>query len=926
MLDNPALRPPKPQPACPVGQLFSRLACFRLAMPSNPHSKSRGTKKRVQSAPMNARIHDAVMKLRARAFPPPLQGSPRAGGLPRVPPSAPPWAKAPGAASRLKVFTILPVLSRKALASLCLVLLVASLAAPLEAGARKGRKLYNQARRAELAQDYDRALELYEQALNEHAGHQGYLLSVRRMQFVAAQAHVDRGQISRAQGELEQALEEFQRALEIDPASSVAVQERRRVLGMIEEREKFKDDPDGAGSAETLGLSPLERARRTREEKVSRLKGLPKLRPISTEPINLTIPKDQDSKVVFETVGKLAGINVLFDSEYEDEKVSLELQNVSLFQALDYVSLLAKAYWKPLTENAIFVTNDNSNKRRDYQEEVVQTFYLTNTATPQELQEVATAIRGLTDIRRVFAVPSMNALILRGPADKIALAEKVINDIDKARPEVIIDVLVLETSRTRNRELGITPVSGGGDGISLPVSFTGAGVGSGEGGSLPLSNLGKLSSRDWSTVLPGGQLTALLSSSDTRLLQSPRIRAADNFQASLRIGDRIPIATGSFQPGIGGVGINPLVNTQFTYTDVGVVLDLTPKIHNDSEISLHVEVEISTVRDFVDIGGISQPVIGQRRVTHDIRIKEGESSILGGLVQSQLFKTKSGVPFLGEIPILGRLFSSTDTQVSENEILVVLIPHIVRLPDIRGVNLQEVASGTEQIYRVRYELEPNDKPALPPVGEVGNGDEPTQRATAEPPTPAPGVIPSPAVPTPAAPAPETPPTPDPPTATPVQPAPTTPTQPATPTPAAPEPGAGARFRFDPAEAQVGIGEQVSVGIILEGVQQIFGVPMRFGWDPKVVRLAEIQKGTFLQGDGQDLIFSRNIRNDVGQAAINISRFPGTGGTDGGGLLVTLILEGVAGGSTTLKARATGARDATGQPAQVAAAELSVTVR
>ena len=877
---------------------------------------------------MNARIHDVVMKLGARAFPPPLQGSPRAGGLPRVPPSAPPWAKAPGAASRVKVFTIPRVLSRQTVAVLCLTLVVTGLAAPLEASARKGRRLYNQARRAELALDYDRALELYGQALNEHAGHQGYLLSVRRMQFVAAQAHVDRGQVFRAQGELEQALEEFQLALEIDPASSVAVQERQRALEVIEERERLREDPD-AGSAEALGLSPLERARREREEKVGRLKGLPKLRPLSTEPINLNIPKEQDSKVVFETVAKLAGINVLFDSEYQDEKVSIELQNATLYQALDYVSLLAKAYWKPLTENAIFVTNDNSNKRRDYQEEVVQTFYLTNTATPQELQEVATAIRGLTDIRRVFAVPSMNAMILRGPADKIALAEKVINDIDKARPEVIIDVLVLETSKTRNRELGITPVSGGGDGISLPISFTGAGVGAGDG-SLPLSDFGKLSSRDWSTVLPGGQLTALMSSSDTRLLQSPRIRAADNFQASLRIGDRIPIATGSFGSGIGSIGVGaiPLVNTQFTYTDVGVVLDLTPKIHNNSEISLHVEVEISTVRDFVDIGGISQPVIGQRRVTHDIRIKEGESSILGGLVQSQLFKTKSGVPFLGEIPILGRLFSSTDTQVSENEILVVLIPHIVRLPDIRAVNLQEVASGTEQIYRVRYGLEPNDKPALPPVGAVGTGDEPTQRAAAEPATPAGGVTPSPAAPTPAAPTQETTPTPTAPAApaAPVQPTPTAPQAPATTTPPAPEPGAGARFRFDPAAPQLAAGEQVTVNVLLEGAKQIFGVPMRFGWDPKVLRLAEIQKGTFLQGDGQDLIFSRNIRNDVGQAAINISRFPGTGGTDGGGLLVTLVLEGVAGGSTTLRARATGARDATGQRVQVTAAELNVSVR
>ena len=856
MLDNPALRPPRPRLTRGAGYLFFSLACFRSAM-------------------RRARFVSTDVR-------------------------------------------------RQTLALLCLTLLLTTLAAPLEAGARKGRKLYNQARRAELSHDYDRALELYEQALNEHSGHQGYLLSVRRLQFVAAQAHVDRGQVFRARGEFEQALEQFQRALEIDAASSVAAQERKRVLAMIEERERLEADPD-SGSAEEIGISPLERARREREKKVGRLKGLPKLRPISSEPINLNIPREQDSKLVFKTVAKLAGINVLFDSEYQDEKVSIELQNATLYQALDYVSLLAKAYWKPLTENAIFVTNDNSNKRRDYQEEVVQTFYLTNTATPQELQEVATAIRGLTDIRRVFAVPSMNAMILRGPADKIALAEKVINDIDKARPEVIIDVLVLETSRTRNRELGLSPVSGGADGISLPVSFTGAAVGAGEGGSLPLSHLGKLSSRDWSTVLPGGQLTALMSSSDTRLLQSPRIRAADNFQASLRIGDRIPIATGSFQPGIGGVGINPLVNTQFTYTDVGVVLDLTPKIHNDSEISLHIEVEISTVRDFVDIGGISQPIIGQRRVTHDIRIQEGEASILGGLVQSQLFKTKGGVPILGDIPILGRLFSTTDTQLSENEILVVLIPHIVRLPDIREVNLQEVASGTEQVYRVRYEPEVNDTPALPPVGKVGMGDDTAQPAAAEPAAPPAAAAPTPAAPTPAVPAQDTGPTPAAP-AVPVQPTPTAPQAPAAPAPPAPEPGAGARFRFDPAAPQVAAGEQVSVNVLIEGVEQIFGVPMRFGWDPKVVSLAEIKKGTFLQGDGPDLIFSRNIRNDVGQAAINISRFPGTGGADGGGLLVTLVIEGVAGGSTTLKARATGARDATGQPVQVTPAELDVSVR
>ena len=794
------------------------------------------------------------------------------------------------------------------------------LTAPAEAGGRKAKKFYNQGRRAELVKDYDKALELYEQAVAENPVDQRYDLAARRLRFVAGQAHVDRGHRLRRQGQLEEALTEFQRAWEIDPASSVAAQEGKRTLEMIERRERLKGDPEA--DEETIGVGPLERERRAREAKVARLKGLPELRPISTQPINLTIPK-QESKVVFETICKLAGINVLFDPDYDEQEVSIEIQNATLEDALDYVSLLSKSFWKTISPNAVFVTNDNTNKRREYQEEVVRTFYLTNAATPQEIQEVATAIRGLTDIRRIFPVNSMNALIVRGPADKIALAEKVINDIDKPRPEVIIDVLVLETSRTRNRELGITPVSGGANGFSLPVTFTGGAV-SGEeggGGGVALSDLGKLSTRDWSTTLPGAQLTALMTRSDTRLLQSPRLRAADGFQASLRIGDRIPIATGSFS-GAGGIvgGISPLVNTQFTYTDVGVNVDLTPKIHNDSEVSMHIEIEISNVRDFVDIGGISQPVIGQRKVTHDIRIREGEASILGGLMQSQTFITKSGVPFLGSIPLIGRFFSSKDVQLSENEILVVLVPRIVRLPEINAVNLQVVASGVEQVYRVRYERESNDVPALPEVGAHApgrQGTESTEVAEAKPPAP------SPALPLglpgfPRAPASTEPEEPEEVEAAEAEPA---------ATPAAAEgSSAGPSFRFAPAAPVVAVGEQLEIGVSVTNVKQLFGIPLRFGYNPKLLRLVDIQRGTFLQGDGQDLIFSKNIRHQVGLAAVNISRFPGTGGVDGGGLLVKLVFEGVASGRSDVKVTPTGARDAERKPLKVAPGRVSVRVR
>jgi general secretion pathway protein D len=809
--------------------------------------------------------------------------------------------------------------------TLLLVVLGVALAVSAPASARKARSLYEQGRKAEVEKNYDRALELYEQAISEDPGHQRYDLAARRMRYMAAQAHVDRGQQLRDQDQLEEALAEFQRAMEIDPSLSVARQEHERTLEKLEKRRQ-----SGEGNVEEETASALEQDRFQRDRKIAALKAPPALQPMSTQPINVTIP-NQESRVIFETIGKLAGINVLMDPEYQDKKMSMELQNMTLYEALDYVSLLAKAYWKPISHNAIFVTNDNTNKRRDYEEEVVKTFYLTNVATPQEMQEIMTAIRGLTDLRRMFPVNSINALVIRGPEAKLALAEKVINDVDKPRAEVLIDVLVIETSKSKTREIGITPMSGGTPGIDIPVIFkprdavtTSGGEGGENGDSgtgVPLSRLGSLSSRDWVTTLPDARIAALLGSSDSRLLQSPRVRTADGFPASIRIGDRIPIATGSFQPGVGGVGINPLVNTQFNFEDVGVNVDLTPKIHNDKEVSLHIEVEISNVRERVVIGGIEQPVIGQRRITHDIRIVEGEASVMGGLNQSQTFRTKAGVPFLGEVPILGNLFSTTKTETNENEILIVLVPHIVRLPQIDEVNLREIASGTDAIFQVRSRPENNVKAALPPVGARApeTGQETPSRAEAQPPA---GTLPGAATPAePAAPQPE-PATaePEPPAAAPQQPPAQQPaTQPA-------ESGGQTRFVFEPASIEIAPGATATVNVIVENATQLFGSPLRIGFDPRILRVTDITKGTFLEGDGMDLIFAKNIRGEVGQAAVNISRFPGTGGSDGRGVLVTLHLEGVAAGNSKIGITSTGARNAEAQPVAIPAVQIPVTVR
>ena len=172
-----------------------------------------------------------------------------------------------------------------------------------------------------------------------------------------------------------------------------------------------------------------------------------------------------------------------------------------------------------------------------------------------------------------------------------------------------------------------------------------------------------------------------MSDSSSKLIQQPQIRAADGQKASLKIGERVPVATGSFQPGIGGVGINPLVNTQFNYIDVGVNVDITPRVHGLDEVTLKVAMDISAIDRYQDIGGISQPVIGQRKIEQEIRLREGEVNIMGGILENTQTKSLSGIPGLASIPLFKYLFSEETKQDNDNEIIFILIPHIVRAQD-----------------------------------------------------------------------------------------------------------------------------------------------------------------------------------------------------------------------------------------------------
>jgi general secretion pathway protein D len=731
---------------------------------------------------------------------------------------------------------------------------------------------YKAGRKSEAVQDYDTALVDYERALRAEPTNAEYKLRVFQMRLQAGQYHVELGLRAFDKGDLQLALSEFQKAQGIDPSNQAAQQGAKRTMQALAAKAAAAA-PKAAPNAEAEGFQPTP----------------PELKPLSNEPINLKMTND--SRVVFETIAKLAGLSVIFDPDFTSRRIPVELPNVTLEQALDDVALESKAFWKPLSSSVIFVAPDNPQKRRDVEDEEVQTFYLSNTVTPQEITEIVTGLRQLLDLRRLSQVNAQNAIVIRDTPDKLALASKIISDIDKARPEVLVHVQVLAASVDRLRDLGILP------GQSVTVTFTpecalqptssGCTTSSTTTttsttttpAQVTLSNLKNLSGNDWSVTMPGAVATAIMNDNKTKLIQDPEIRVSDGEKATLTVGEKVPIATGSFQAGVGvGVGggagvVNPLVNTQFQYLDVGVKVDVTPRIHPDGDVSMKLSVEISALNGTSNIGGINQPIISTRKVEHDIRLKDGEASVLGGLIEQIDTKTANGWPGLGEVPGLKYLFSEQTHELQEDEVLIVLTPHIVRLPAITAENLRTIAAGTDTNARVYHD---------------------DDQGSATPAIPGPATAPPNAPTTQASPQPNQTPT--------------------------------AQLHFDPARTILKAGDSTTLGLAVSNVNDLFSIPLLVKYDPAVVQVEDVRDGGFLSGGEQGIAIVHSIDQAHGQVIISATRRPSTPGVNGSGTLLGIVIRGLAPGNTTLQILQVNARDSQQRTLPMVSSEAAIQVQ
>ncbi|MGA9496504.1 MAG: cohesin domain-containing protein, partial [Terriglobales bacterium] len=774
------------------------------------------------------------------------------------------------------------------------VLLLLCIKPPVLAKTDSAKVLYDKGADAEARQNYEQAYDFYKQAYNLKPKDLRYRVAYERTRSYAAEAHVHSGQILRDAGKLNEAAVEFARAVQIDPSSFIAGQELRRTEQMIKEAQN--PVPQAAATP-----SPLRR-------RLESAQGPVELAPISNVPITLKVT--EKANVIYETVGKLAGINVLFDPDYVPKQVHVELNNVTLEEALEIISFETKTFWRPVTPNTIFVAQDNPAKRKELEQNVIKTFYLSNLSQPTELQDVVNAMRTILEVSRIQQLPSQGAIVVRGTPDQVALAQKLVDDLDKAKPEVMIDIAVMQVSRDKSHTLGINPPTS----ISVALQpninsttttgTTGSGTSgtvtqsSGTANTINLNSLANLNATDFQVTIPQATASALMSDNDTKVIQNPQIRALDGQKATLKIGERVPVATGSFQPGIGGVGINPLVNTQFQYLDVGVNIDITPRVHAGREISMKLSMDVSEVDSYVSIGGISQPVIGQRKIEHDIRLKDGEVSVLGGMMEDSKTKSLTGIPGLASIPILKYLFAQETSDHSANEVIFVLIPHIVRGPEISRGSSEMLDVGTANALSLRLSntkalvpaTAPAAAPATSPASSPNQGAAPQGAASAASQVPPAQVqfmgnqVP--------------------------------------PKPMAQNQANGGTFLFDPPTLNQAKGSTFTVNVMLSGGQNVYSVPVQLNYDPNQLEVINVSNGGFLSQDGQIVTVAHREDTTSGTIQITASRPPGAGGVSGQGAVVTLTFMAKGQGQSALTITRGGARDPAMQPIAMSGAQAA----
>ncbi len=664
--------------------------------------------------------------------------------------------------------------------------------------------VYRKGTVAEMNHRYDEAVKYYEQASLEHPKESVYRLALMRAKAAATLHHLGLARKYASFGNVQAAASEYRIALDYDPLNRAILRELQAL--------------------ETPAPAPKTEAQESEDAPV-RLKG-------TGEKLTLNFPSEISLKSIFRTLGKMTGVNFLYDEQFRDIPISADLTGRDLEQAVAYLCLAGKCFYRVIDEKTVIIVPDQPMKRMQYEVNGIRTYYLSNIFAKDIQGPLTQMTRGqMNQVQPNIQIDNtLNTVTVRGNPQTLALAGKLIERWDKSLGEVVIAIELMEVSKVRLQELGIDFSQ---EGVALRLNPEGAG----SEGWIRLNAMGLGSAGNYEISIPSAVLQFISGDSDTKLIAQPRMRGVSGTEIKYLVGQKVPVPQATFNPiAAGGLATQPVV--QYTLQDVGIDITVTPRVHFENEVTLEVEIKISSITG----SGIADiPIIGTREIKNTIRLKDGETNLLAGLLKDEERTSVTGIVGLKDIPLLGRLFSSTQVQLEQTDVIMTLTPYIIRNLDLAEEDLRTLWVETGSLAAI------SGGGAEAALEERILAQEERMAADAA---------------------------------------------------VEPEEAAGINAVFlTPTSFEVPRQREFRVNLALRNESEISSLSLNLDFDPQVIQLKDVVQGGILRQLGEKVPFLTNIDNSSGSCAVGFSS-PALGrGLKGGGQLAVLVFTAVAPGDT-----------------------------
>lgn len=589
---------------------------------------------------------------------------------------------------------------------------IIAIAVPLAAGSCATYNAQQRAHQAEQLKNWDEAVVQYEKALDLNPESLRLRIDLQRAKLEASRIHFEKGKSLRAAADAatgeeqirlaQLAATELQLTVKLDPTNQYAAVEMSKVVRIVTDAQRNLDK----NSIAEIKKRAIGKAQP------------PVLNPASNQPISLSFPHETPVKDIYKALGNAYGINILFDQAVKNDPIAIELKDVTAQQALERLMQAANHFYKALDEHTIIVVPDNPQARRDYEDLVIRTFYLSN----GDAEQVTNVVRTMLEARNVFPLKALNAITIRDTADKVRIAEKIIEANDKAKAEVIVDVELLQLDLDKSRSMGafLALTSG-----SLSATPTSTDTSVTAPPPVNIDTVRNLKSGNWTFTLPAVSYAFLKSAGESQTLANPELRISEGEKATLHIGQRVPVPVSTFNSiGVGTTAagaVSPV--TSYQYQDVGIKVAVEPRVHHNREVTLKLTVEVSDLGPDKDVAGQKLPTFVTRTIEDTIRLKDGETNVLAGLIQQTDQNLDQKTPFLGDIPVLGRLFTQNTSSRRRTDVMLTMTPHIIRIPDITEEDVAPMWVGTQNNITFRG--------VSPRIESQASADPFTPRATGQ---------------------------------------------------------------------------------------------------------------------------------------------------------------------------------------------------